>query len=115
MSDQDEFPFWLNEQMRKRSWSQSELARHAHLSQTVISQVLGGQHPGVRFCKAIAGAFGLPPEEVVKLAGILPRPPKWTPELDEWMALFEQLSDEDRSEMIELGRIKASRHGKREL
>jgi hypothetical protein len=54
----------------------------------------------------------VPQVEIEILAGILPKPPGWTPELEEWNAMFDQLSEEDRADFLVLGRSKAGRRGK---
>jgi transcriptional regulator with XRE-family HTH domain len=64
---------WLKQQLEQRSWSSSELARRAGLSQSSVSHVLTGrQVPGLEFCKGVAKALEMPPEEMLRLAGHLP-------------------------------------------
>ncbi|NJK53248.1 MAG: helix-turn-helix transcriptional regulator [Leptolyngbyaceae cyanobacterium SU_3_3] len=44
---------FLNDELKKRGWSQRELARRAELSPTSISEVLSGRRgPGRRFCQS---------------------------------------------------------------
>ena len=93
--------------------SMRELARKSGISHSTISQVINGaQPPTYEFCIAIAKGFGLAQDEVLTLAGKLPKPPEWTPDLQEWTYLFEQLTDEDRAEMLQLGRYKVGRREK---
>jgi len=63
---------WLNEELEIRGWSYNELARRANLSKGVISAVMTErQGPGTEFCNGIARAFGIPPEEAYRKAGLL--------------------------------------------
>jgi transcriptional regulator with XRE-family HTH domain len=49
------------------------LARRSQISDSHISRlVAGGRKPGNEAAKAIARAFRLPPEEVMRQAGLLP-------------------------------------------
>ena len=63
---------WLNEELRKRNWSQNELAHKSGLTSGMISRVLSGQRPGLEVCKAIATALGCPEHFVLIQAGHLP-------------------------------------------
>ena len=61
--------------MKKRNWSQRELARQAgqNASQAYISLVLAGERQITwDFCAAVAEAFEYSPVEVFKIAGLLP-------------------------------------------
>lgn len=67
----EDFTKWLADQMGEMS--QAELARQSGLSQGLISQILSGQRkPGVEACAGVARAFHLPPEDVMRRAGLLP-------------------------------------------
>ena len=66
------FSDWLFSQMQAKGWSQSDLARHAGVTRTAISDVLSGRRKaGNELCTAIALALQIPPEEVFRAAGIL--------------------------------------------
>jgi transcriptional regulator with XRE-family HTH domain len=65
---------WLNTELEKRSWSRRELAKRANLSSGAVAHVLRGERgAGSDFCQAIAGALGIPVEDVYRRAGLLPR------------------------------------------
>ena len=71
-----DFVTWLNGELNKRGWSNSELHRRSGMANSTISMILGGQKkPGWDFCAAIAKALGEPPEKVFRLAGLLPSIP----------------------------------------
>lgn len=49
------------------------LAKRAEVSPAVISLVLSAkQKPGIELCKGLARAFKVPPEQVMRTAGLLP-------------------------------------------
>ncbi len=73
MVDTMDFPKWLEEELKHRNITQSELARRAGVTRAAMSGILSGARgPGVDLCQGIAKAFKLPPEEVYRAAGILP-------------------------------------------
>ena len=114
VTDMDtQFTTWLTQQLQEKDLSMRELARKGNISHTTISLVMSGERkPTYEFCVGIAKGLGLAQDEVLTLAGKLPKPPEWTPDLQEWTYLFEQLTDEDRAEMLQLGRYKAGRREK---
>ncbi len=72
-AESGDFAAWLTGEVARRGWSLRELGRRSGLSGAVISEVARGkQCPGLRFCVQVAGAFGLPPESVLRRAGLLP-------------------------------------------
>lgn len=66
------FSFWLESELKRRGLTHSELAKQAGLAQSAVSTVVSGRKPGVSFCLKVAGVFNMPPETVLRLAGILP-------------------------------------------
>jgi transcriptional regulator with XRE-family HTH domain len=71
------FGEWLDQERTRRGWSQSELARRGKVSPSAIQQVISGvTRPGPRSCQAIALALEMPPDDVYRLAGLLPPRPK---------------------------------------
>ena len=71
------FKDWLLEEMTKRSWSQSDLARSADLNRAVINKLLSGHSaPRPTTLEAIARAFKVPTERVYRIAGLLPEIPE---------------------------------------
>lgn len=92
-----DFSTWLTGEMDKRGWNNSELARRAGLVPSTISMVISQQkNPGLDFCVGIALAFRLPPEIVLRKAGLLdPEMPQ--AQIDKEAAhLFAQLPDNQK-------------------
>lgn len=67
------FGDWLQGELSNRGWDQAELVRRSGISSAQISRlVTGGREPGKDAIAGIARAFRLPPEDVLRHAGILP-------------------------------------------
>ncbi len=85
---------WLNEELSKRDWSLRELARRADISAGNLSQVMNYQRgAGPEFCRALARALRVPPEEVFRRAGLLPERPDYDAEEQRALYLFSRLSE----------------------
>jgi transcriptional regulator with XRE-family HTH domain len=74
---------WLIQACEMRNLSWAEASRRAGLSQGAISAIVRGTPPGLEVCKAFAAYFGVPPEDVLRMAGHLAatRDQAWPPEL----------------------------------
>ncbi len=69
----DYFSQWLQAEMDKRDWSQSDCARAADLNRAVINKLLNGKcKPQPSTLVAIARAFKIPVEIAYRAAGLLP-------------------------------------------
>lgn len=105
-----EFQEWLRKNMSERDWGIREMARQAKVSPPTITDIATfGKQPSFDTCLALARAFGVPPVEVLVRAGLLPPPSGWTPDREEWGALFDALSDDDRENLLDLARIMRTR------
>jgi transcriptional regulator with XRE-family HTH domain len=99
---------WIQENLTERGWSQSELARRANLSSTTISDVLSGSaKPGIHFCKGVADAFGVPRENVLRLAGHLKPIAQEASEEAEMIEAFRCLPKEERRAILKLVKARA--------
>ncbi len=52
--------------------------------------------------------------EVLVRAGLLPMPSDWTPDREEWNAMFEALGSDDRENLLDLARIMRTRRKREE-
>src|SRR6266498_529199 len=69
-----QFSEWLQSEMDKRGWSQSDLARSADLNRAVINKLLNAKSkPQPSTLGAIARALKIPIEITFRAAGLLPR------------------------------------------
>lgn len=67
------FSEWLQIEMDKRGWSQSDLARSADLNRAVINKLLNGKsHPQPSTLESISRALRMPLETTYRAAGLLP-------------------------------------------
>src|SRR5688500_5571898 len=67
------FPEWLQIEMDKRGWSQSECARACDLNRAVINKLLNAKcKPQPVTLMAIARGFKIPVETAYRAAGLLP-------------------------------------------
>ncbi len=74
---------WLVEACETRGLSWAEASRRAGLYQGAISATVRGTQPGLEICKGLAAFFGVPLEDVLRMAGHLDpvEEPAWPPEL----------------------------------
>lgn len=67
------FSEWLTDELRARNWTNADLARAAHLSPQAIGHYVNQlRSPGADALRKIARALGYAPEDVYRVAGILP-------------------------------------------
>ena len=67
------FAEWLQSEMDKRGWSQSDCARACDLNRAVINKLLNGKcKPQPTTLMAIARGFKIPVETAYRAAGLLP-------------------------------------------
>lgn len=77
------FSDFLQDEMNRREWSQSDLARESGLSRQLISYILSGKSksPDAETINKLALALNIPVEIVFRKAGLLPRDKE---KVDEW-------------------------------
>ncbi len=110
------FGDWLQGELKRRDWIQADLARAAGMKTATISRIVNGlQRCGESSCRKIAKALDLPPEAVMREAGILP-PARDYAERSIVLELIEaawDLPDDDWQELLALVRVKRDRKGHR--
>ena len=105
-SPHNAFIAWLDAELAQRRWSYHQLARRSGLSHSMLSRVRRGGAPGWSLCRAVAAALDLPPEQVLRQAGLLPPVSPEQAEYEAFRHLLAQLSGEDRQELLEIARLK---------
>ena len=100
------FRQWLEDELKRRGWSQADLARASGLNSGYLSRILNMERQvGPQTCRNIARAMGLPPETVFRRAGLLPPEVNSdAPERRELLYLFEQLPEDGREMLLALAR-----------
>ena len=91
------FAEWLQSEIDKRGWSQSDCARAADLNRAVINKLLNGKcRPQPATLIAIARAFKIPPETAYRAAGLLPPSPDIDASAAELMYVFNSIQSPQR-------------------
>lgn len=100
-----DFIAWMQEELEYRGWGQAELARRTNMSPAQISRIMTGENlaPSPEACLKIARVFKLPPEEVFRQAGLLPRRTVHK-EDKELLFYFSHLSDKERRNIVAMVR-----------
>ena len=106
------FSEWLNKQINARDWSQAKTASAAGISKATVSDLLSGKvKPGFDVSIGLANGFNLPAVEVLREAGLLPTVPARTAQHEQLLHLFDQLSEQEKKEV--LGYVKFKARGNR--
>lgn len=101
-----DLPKWLEARLVERGWSARELARRAGMASTTILDVMNYKtNPGYEFCVRVGKALEFPPDELMRLVGLLPDRPDESEMLAEAQHLFNQLSDEDQERFLAQMRV----------
>ena len=91
------FAEWLQSEMNKRGWSQSDCARAANLNRAVINKLLNGKcRPQPNTLIAIARAFKIPVETAYRAAGLLPPSPELDDDAAELMYIYNSIQSPQR-------------------
>lgn len=91
------FSEWLQAEMDKRDWSQSDCARAAELNRAVINKLLNGKcKPQPSTLVAIARAFKIPVETAYRAAGLLPPSTDYDDTTEELMHVFKSIQSPQR-------------------
>lgn len=91
------FSEWLQGEMDKRGWSQSDLARSAELNRAVINKLLNGKsHPQPTTLEAISRALKIPIEITYRAAGLLPAAPDTDETIEEAIHVLRNIQSAQR-------------------
>jgi len=101
MDNTNELMDWLKLNMETKNFGVRETARMAGISHPLISDIINGGKPSYETCLALGNLFKTPPEEVFRLAGLLPSKPKQDILMERADYLIEQLSPANQKKAIE--------------
>jgi transcriptional regulator with XRE-family HTH domain len=91
------FSEWLQAEMDKRGWSQSDLARYADLNRAVINKLLNGKsHPQPPTLESISRALKVPIEVTYRAAGLLPTNPDTDDTIEEAIHVLKSIQSAQR-------------------
>ena len=94
MSDPSELSEFLEDHLRRRGWSQKELARQSKVAPSSINRMMRDDRvnpPGYAVVMAVAQALRVDPVTLLRKAGMLPREPEATSLERQLTAAFRQL------------------------
>jgi len=96
-----DFASWLEEELAGRGWNRSMLSKRGKISAPQVTRILNREQlPGPDFCRAVATAFVLPPEFVMRKAGILPPKSEADPRRDEAAHRIDELPEHRKDDAI---------------
>lgn len=99
---EQDFVTWLNTEMDRRGWNYSELARRAGLNASTLSKAISGYNrPGLELCVGVAEALGVPPETVMRRAGLLPKSAEDDPAFAEIVDILRNVSRKELLNILE--------------
>lgn len=101
MNEKFQLSEWLTTNMQIHNLSTRETARRAGISHPLISDILNGGKPSLETCTVLAVLFNSPPEQVLRLAGLLPPKPVKDVIQERADYLMERLSQERQQQAIE--------------
>jgi transcriptional regulator with XRE-family HTH domain len=111
--DRTKFQDWVQSEMDKRGWNQSDLARHANTTRSSINGILtGGKGVGIDLCDSIARAFQIPTETALRAAGFLPQKSENNELVDQILEQVNVLDYEDQEEVLQIARLIRERREK---
>ena len=91
------FAEWLQSEIDKRGWSQSDCARACDLNRAVINKLLNGKcKPQPVTLMAIARGFKLPVEAAYRAAGLLPPSTDEDDSTQEMLHIFKNIQSPQR-------------------
>src|SRR4051812_18120119 len=109
-----QFWAWFDVQQKELGLNDSQVARLARVAHSVISKARNGMQPiGYEALSKIAPVLQTPISTAYALAGYIEPGGALSPEKAALMAMFDELSDDDREEVLAIIRVRA-RQGKRD-
>ena len=99
------FTDWLDNELDSRSWSRAELARRAGVTESSLSLIYSGaREPGTKVCDGIAKAFRIPPDNVYRIAGLLPSQPSTNQDVKELEHIYHELTEDNQEDLLDYAR-----------
>ena len=107
--DMEKLGKWLQAEMDKRHWNQTDLAKRAGFFPSSLSRVLRGDRKlGIDMAVGIARALKVRTERVLYEAGLIPEMPTEDVILEEIDAILEGWTKRDQQVWLELTRVRDS-------
>ncbi len=107
----ESFRVWLLGELEHRKWSGAMLARKSNLTRSHISRILSGERmPGVNALVAIAHAFSIPEEVVLRHAGKIATQRKEVDGQVELVEIYVKMNTENRNRILDIARLFAEKY-----
>lgn len=104
------FVEWLDEQENRLGLSDYEIAKRGKFSHSVLSRARAGIPPKWDVCVSVAEVVKVPPEQVFRMAGLLPL----NPDEDEWderiQHLLRKFPPEEKKKIVKRLELEAEFH-----
>lgn len=108
------FSDWLVDEIEKREWSQSKLAKKANISRQAISDYINQRRkPDNEALRSIARALGISEQKAFYIAGEMTYQPGTDEDFEELKHLFSQMTEAEQEEFLAQGRLKLELRNKR--
>jgi len=111
MTKKIDFPGWLQEQMDARGWGQADLANRAGINRQVVWGWLNRRKkPTEEYLVKIANAFEIPPQEILRVAGVLPIEANHDPLTEAILHLIHDLDTDTKNDILEYAKYLKGRN-----
>lgn len=102
MNTENELTRLISEEMKKRNLGVREAASIIGTSHPTLGRALAGEKISFEFAVQLAPFLHLPPESVMRVAGLLSPKPTATEQTEKILYLFEQMGDKDRQTILDM-------------
>lgn len=110
---QVEFSVWLQKQMDGRGWGQADLANRAGINRQVVWGYLNRRKkPSEDILIKIANALEIPPQEILRAAGVLPTESNHDAITEAIVHLIGDLDTSTKQDILDYAKFKKSQSGK---
>lgn len=105
-----DFPAWLQEEINKRDWRPTDLAKRARISDAAVSRILRGERKAdTDTLLAFSEVFSISPITIFRKAGLLPDTGGEKITKDDWEHMLQQLTPEEQDEIYSIMDMKIKR------
>jgi len=102
MDTDNELTRLISEEMKKRNLGLRETASVIGTSHPTLARALAGEKISFEFALQLAPFLHLPPESVMRVAGLLSPKPATTEQTEKMLYLFEKMGDKDRQTILDM-------------
>jgi transcriptional regulator with XRE-family HTH domain len=94
---------FIQEEIKKRNWSQADLSRAADMKESAVSNLVSGQRKlGITSLIILSKAFKVSVDKILRAAGLLPPIQTETEQSERLLFLFDQLGEDDKATILQM-------------